>query len=505
MRRVAGGVLALALVLAGCEVGRVKRSALDRGTERAWPARRAWDPALEDEYAAFVETLGRAVEARRCARLDACLALPEANPFHDPAVDGTLRLDVDCADLPYVLRAYFSFRRQLPFGFVAEVRGAGDEIRYADAVLPSAFRSWRDFATPRALLRFLVNAVHTGTMRIGNDVDGGDFYPVRVERRAIRPGAVYYDPLGHVSVVARVDDDGTVFFIESTPESLLVWRRFGAVYKLGTAAVGGGFKRFRPVALARGRVVRAANRDLADFDPATQHDPSAWTAGGHAVSFDAWVKARLALAARDVDEVAEFRDRVRALCRDLLDRAEAVDLATRDGLPEARRPRALPPDLHAASGLWETYSTPARDGRLRAGFRELYTWTRDLDELFGLSLPLRQVWEEEARSPACRVVYTGSHGAPVELSLDQVLDRLFDLSFDPYHCPELRWGAPEGSLERAACPDDERDLAWYEDERRARNRAARGDGPATLEGGPDAPPEVDVRRLIADDRPPLDL
>jgi hypothetical protein len=121
-------------------------------------------------------------------------------------------------------------------------------------------------------------------------------------------------------------------------------------------------------------------------------------------------------------------------------------------------------------------------------------------------VPLREIWEEEARSPACRVAYLGSSGAPVVLTLDDIVDRLFDLSFDPYHCPELRWGAPAGSVERSACLDPADDLAWYEAERRLRNRIDRGAGePTSLRDGPETPPDVDVRRLITPQGPPLDL
>ncbi|HPX42147.1 MAG TPA: hypothetical protein PLF51_17055, partial [Candidatus Hydrogenedentes bacterium] len=43
--------------------------------------------------------------------------------------------------------------------------------------------------------------------------------------------------------------------------------------------------------------------------------------------------------------------------------------------------------------------------------------------------------------------YTNSAGQPVRLSLLDVERRLYDLSFDPNHPPELRWGAAPGSAE----------------------------------------------------------
>ena len=49
--------------------------------------------------------------------------------------------------------------------------------------------------------------------------------------------------------------------------------------------------------------------------------------------------------------------------------------------------------------------------------------------------------------------------------------RLFAMSFDPYHCIELRWGA--GGEERESCPDSESKLKWYEAEQRLRDQSNR--------------------------------
>jgi hypothetical protein len=41
----------------------------------------------------------------------------------------------------------------------------------------------------------------------------------------------------------------------------------------------------------------------------------------------------------------------------------------------------------------------------------------------------------------------------VPLTLVDIEERLYDMSFDPNHPPELRWGAPADSAERASAPD----------------------------------------------------
>jgi hypothetical protein len=50
------------------------------------------------------------------------------------------------------------------------------------------------------------------------------------------------------------------------------------------------------------------------------------------------------------------------------------------------------------------------------------------------------------------MTYTNSKGDKIPLTLSDIEARLYDLSFDPNHPPELRWGAPKGSAERATAP-----------------------------------------------------
>lgn len=78
----------------------------------------------------------------------------------------------------------------------------------------------------------------------------------------------------------------------------------------------------------------------------------------------------------------------------------------------------------------------------------------------------------KAVSDSCNVTYTKSNGQAVRLTLDQVRARIFDISFDPYHCVELRWGAQDAN-ELASCKDDANKKAWYAAERPLRNQIER--------------------------------
>ena len=83
-----------------------------------------------------------------------------------------------------------------------------------------------------------------------------------------------------------------------------------------------------------------------------------------------------------------------------------------------------------------------------------------LPESYGGSPPAPRNGIDEVR-PGWMTEGAGRHTAdekvrftpPVSLSLTDIETRLFDLSFDPNHPPELRWGAPEGSIERTDMPE----------------------------------------------------
>jgi hypothetical protein len=475
-------------------------SGLDDPTSAAWPAVVRWDDRMERDWSTFVARLGRAVESRRCNRLDRCLRDPEANSLWDAQTDAHLRLDsIDCADLPYILRAYYAYKRRLPFGFVSNVRAVegNDDARYALGLRPSRWSTWRDYRTPRTVFHKVVELVHSGMYRTTAAVQDGDFYPVAVRRGALRPGSIYYDPNGHVLVVAEVREDGVVHLIDGHPDGGLTWKRFGPRYAIGTARVGGGFKNFRPQRLDGRYVVRAHDRELTDVDERSQWDPSAWVADGRPTNFYDWVRAALSAPGAPRDPERDYREMVQGLCRDVVDRVEAVELARTAGLHLRPHPNYLPWNIYGTTGDWETWSTPSRDAALKVVVRDLRDTAAAQPEGSPLRAAFARIWAEESAKPGCRFQYTSSAGTPVELTVDDVLDRLFTMSFDPYHCPEIRWGAPEGSPERAACVEDPVRRAWFRAEQRLRNRVDRVYGVATpVSFGPEVAPDVDPRRVL---------
>ena len=91
------------------------------------------------------------------------------------------------------------------------------------------------------------------------------------------------------------------------------------------------------------------------------------------------------------------------------------------------------------------------------------------------------------------------------MTFDDMVHRLFKMSFDPYHCIELRWGAED--VERESCPDQATKLRWYAAEQRLRKQPDRtydsqmGFSVVVLIllvrwSGIDSPPPVDIKALI---------
>ena len=88
--------------------------------------RDSWGDADERGYSEFIQAIGNA----RCGSIDRCLK-SAANPFAKTDPPG-IYFTSDCADLPYFLRAYYAWKRGLPFSYISAVspRGRTSDIRY---------------------------------------------------------------------------------------------------------------------------------------------------------------------------------------------------------------------------------------------------------------------------------------------------------------------------------------------------------------------------------------
>jgi hypothetical protein len=468
-----------------------------RGDPRAavWEPRWRWEADTEALYAAFVEQLFDAPigDERTWSSLTELLRDPARNLLFDHLALGEdaapdpepgsgehrgLLLEPDCADLPYFLRAYFAWKLRLPFAFRRCSRGragtpptCGEPITNATphefAHEVDAF-SW--FAT-----RVVGRGVHSASGRTAPGDELTDLYPVPLTRDALRPGTVFADPYGHLLVLVRwvppsldargAPVGGLLLGADAQPDGTIGRRTFWRgtfLFTPDTRDAGAGFKAFRPIvhdpredtylAVANGEIGRAG---LVPFG-LDQYRGSA----------DDFYDAMEALIdPRPLDPETRLEALVDALLESAVRRAVSVENGEAHARAHPGEWIAMPEgaEIFLTEGAWEDYSTPSRDLRLLIAidtvmsFAEAvrrrparFSWpagtARD-EVLVGLSA------RRDALLEARRFSYRRSDGSTAELRLTELVARAeaLELGWNPNDCPELRWGAPEGSEEASTC------------------------------------------------------
>lgn len=255
-----------------------------------WITRRSrWNSDDEREFQRFLNVMGES----KCNTLEKCLKYPESNTLWSEW-DTKAAFYADCADFPYFLRAYFSYKRGLPFSFVmsfnprplsAEIlerqetsrqaiitEFAADPIEQAkklgefETLLTDARYTWNG-NTPRAryqvpalagearsfftVNRYIRDNISTGTYRMFETPGEvkNDFYPPLIDLGSVRPGTVLYKPAGHAAIVYKIGDDGSIHFIDAHPDNSVSRGQFGRDYGRSNPNMGGGFKNWRPFVL----------------------------------------------------------------------------------------------------------------------------------------------------------------------------------------------------------------------------------------------------------------
>jgi hypothetical protein len=500
-------------------------------------ARETWTDADERGYAEFVQAIGNS----NCRTVAQCMASP-ANPFARSDPPGTVWF-ADCADLPYFLRAYYAWKRGLPFSYINAVnpKGGTSDIRYT--VRGNEIASRRDIITGStsgpALLTELRNTISSAMYRLHPDMEGTDLYPLRIDRKAIRPGSVLYDPNGHLAVIYKVEADGRLLFIDAHPDNSLTRGTYGRKFVRSSPGMGAGFKNWRPLrleggvrtpggTLVGGRITFAKNAELPDysteqfFGNVTRPPDREWESGpfvlaGQQVDYYDYMRAMMGGGSLAYEPMAELRNMMRANCEDIRYRAEAIDLAVQNRIHLKPQPPRLPPNIYGTEGEWEEFSTPSRDARLKTSFKELrdqvqrfVEWHQAGDKRVhyqGMDLLMDLLLTYDTEASACTITYLRSNGTPVQLGYEEVRRRMFLLSFDPYHCIERRWGATQPA-EAMTCRDDPVKTAWYAAQQSLRNQIDRtydarmdftlydlqqGAGPGR---GVAQPPNIDVRSYL---------
>src|SRR5476649_2353509 len=141
-----------------------------------------WEPSDEAGYGAFITALGDS----GCSSSQSCLRDP-ANPYRGS--DGRfLDIEVDCAKLPYLLRAYYAWKHGLPFAYVDGVSGSRFGHASNRIVSRAGMIDHGGGIDAPAAIRTMLDNVYSGTFRTDAGADGGipaDFYSP-----ALQPGSI---------------------------------------------------------------------------------------------------------------------------------------------------------------------------------------------------------------------------------------------------------------------------------------------------------------------------
>ncbi len=489
-----------ARTLACVETKPVARPVTRTAPANHWQTEQTWDADREAHYAAWVERLFVAPPEASLGFRPLAQALwdPERNWLHNhlqlgednQASRGALKAAPDCADLPYFLRAYFAWKHALPFAFRECDRGSRDRPPRCPTLhtndeptnAKDALGAFKGF------VRLLVNKVHSGSLRTALDDENSDFYPVPLTREALSPGSVFADPYGHVLVVAawidRPGKPGLLWAVDGQPDASITRKRFwegNFIFANDVASAGAGFKAFRPLHSKEPR--QLTNREL-KADAKQPFDLSQTK-----LSADAFYDQMLRLInPRGLDAVTAYEDTLAALVEQMEARGRSVDNGEQYMQQTKNAVIDMPhgPSIFETTGAWEDYATPSRDLRLLIAMNVLQALPARIThnpKLFALGsksaadvrLQLQALHDSLTKTQ--KVAYKNSEGKVVELSVAEVLARkaALQMAYNPNDCAEIRWGAPEGSRERASCrrqaPPEQRQRmeayrTWFAEARR---------------------------------------
>ncbi len=467
-----------------------------RPTGAAWEPSRKWERDTENFFAAFVEQLFREPSGDDVtwSRLQELIGERQRNLLYDyrsVGEDARLDLEPDCADLPYFLRAYFAWKLQLPFVYRACTRGRKDTPPVCEPTALSNLDHIPDSDDVGAFRRFarrMAGTVHSSSPRTLPDDDQTDLYPLRLSRRAMRPGTVFADPYGHVLVVARwkpqgVSDYGILIGADAQPDGTVGRRRFwrgSFLFTPNTELVGAGFKGWRPARYAPGLVPETVAGTDTGTDAGTDAQPwriatndqlrkaggiRAWSDAQYKGSADDFYAAMEGMInPRALDPVRMQTSLVDALEESVQRRLSSVqngeDFMKAEGYVPIDMPRGTA--LFLTTGPWEDYSTPSRDMRLLISIDAVVSFpdsVADHPERFGILGADRDTAVEQVRAALQTELekrsfeYRRSDGTAWTLTLADLVARknALEIAYNPNDCVEIRWGAPEGSDERSTC------------------------------------------------------
>ena len=352
----------------------------------------------------------------------------------------------------------------------------------------------------------LTDTVSSGFYRMTSVTDDvkiqPDFYSPDVKWGSIRPGTALYDGLGHVGIVYEITPNGDVLFTDAHPDNSVSHKVFNRLdFKGSNVQIGANFKNFRPLEvqnpvydseqnIVSGQIIFARDNQIPDFS-LLQYVGHGKAAGSNVIQyklrenetaiaydFHEWVNYKLSEGRYRLNPLKELKSEIEGLCKDLNGRETAVQEAVVVGMHLKAHPERLPNNIFGSEGDWESYASPSRDLRLRekalniisaAKVWQLRSNKKDvIVQYAGNNLRQDLIDLYMTETMACQFSYKNSRAISVSVPFEEIISRLSNISYDPYMCPELRWGAAS-EAELRSCSGLNEKLRWHKAQQFFRN------------------------------------
>jgi len=446
-----------------------------------WKTDRGWDSGTEAIYSAWINALFHDCEENASwSALHEVTQNPDQNFLYnylslgEDDSDREIRviMQPDCADNPFFLRAYFAWKLGLPFGYHVCDRGSLGRNpgtgQWITNITPAA--NTNPVLAFNAFLRRVMDGVHSGTARTALDNTNSDYYPVALERSALRPGTVYADPYGHTLIIIgwvpqTNNHPGLLLSVDAQPDGTIGIKRFWkGNFLFTTSNVIGepGFKAFRPISLVDGVP------HLVPYDELTESAGfSPFSLEQRKMESDVFYQTMERLInPKPLNPEDALTGLIQSLHEQLMVRVTSV--ANSEAYFKLHPGTVIPmpsgtAGIFQAGGLWEDYSTPNRDLRLLIamdavlGFPDQAARSPE-DFNFPATTPPEQIKEKlqlilDKKASGLSISYIRTDGSEQQLTVSELLNRrdALEMAYNPNDGIEIRWGAPANSDEISTC------------------------------------------------------
>ncbi|MCC6152660.1 MAG: hypothetical protein IT367_02820 [Candidatus Hydrogenedentes bacterium] len=448
---------------------------------------------------------------QRIAKLDKILTDPKINLLLDPTFAGAgsnpqlgrgtisfLHNITDCAKFSMTLPAYYAYRRALPW-MVSYVTATEGDVRTAPANIPVGQLNSFTSGSADAFFRDMVTGISSGNYRVepnSTRSEWSDTCPVSIDKQFLIPGTMNYTD-GHCLLLAQVDKYGELHFINASinrTRDIFTFNGMNTVAGIEPMTTEDpnplkgcfqGLRVFRyPICETNGsgvvtKVRRRTDAEMEEFGASIeQYQKVTQVSTEHVIledglrlqSMHEFIRYRM----KSVDKVVPL-EFLHEYVKELAEMYQQRDTFVQDAWKNVKTggliafPEEMKDDnIFQSVGRWEDWSSPSSDVDRRNKYFYLADWMDnavrwyesapqlvDLKGFEKYNIKSKEDFAEaivEEKRKAFKehfIEYVNTPGEKVKLSLADIEERIYDMSFDPNHAPEIRWGARPGTPEFA--------------------------------------------------------